>query len=323
MFPVWERRDREACEKGNMEAMKESEGIFVSLVHHSARPTSEFLWKLAHDTNRDPSHGWQRFEKLVLRAVESARNPLVPGMSLSVNLANAAEHAREGEERRLSGLRRDLDAFMIEVLKRLPQTVRGFKDGVRGCSRLFEPDGSKEKPIGRKGPLRLSFSRRQQMENICASPLVMDYLSNRFTCGLPNLRDTDGFLRNEEELRQLAHTSDDSVSPILCIDPTLWRWSQGGLWDEGSPALTLLPGAQFIIVGLLVIPRSYYRVPVMRMAMDFVVYVAMLVAFFRWVLLHEDGPVTIGESLFAVYIVVSIVYRRNYSSHYIVQVLLV
>lgn len=61
----------------------------------------------------------------------------------------------------------------------------------------------------------------------------------------------------------------------------------------------------------------------MRMAMDFVVYVAMLVAFFRWVLLHEDGPVTIGESLFAVYIVVSIVYRRNYSSHYIVQVLLV
>ena len=147
------------------------------------------------------------------------------------------------------------------------------------------------------------------MEDLCAVPLVMDYLSNRFTCGLPDLRDTDGILRNEEELRQLASVGDDSLNPSLCIaDPSILGWSQGVPLGEGSPALTVLPGAQFTVIGLLAKPCSYYRVPAMRMAMDFVVYLLMLVAFFNWVLLHEDGPMTIGESLFSFYTVVSLFY---------------
>ena len=155
----------------------------------------------------------------------------------------------------------------------------------------------------------MSFKRKQQMENICAVPLVMDYLSNRFTCGLPDLRDTDGVLRNEDDLRQLARISDNSMSPNLCVgDPKIWGWCQGVPLEKGSSALTVLPGAQFTIIGLLAKPRSYYRVPAMRMAMDFVVYLLMLVAFFNWVLLHEDGPMTIGESLFSFYTVVSLFY---------------
>ena len=147
------------------------------------------------------------------------------------------------------------------------------------------------------------------MEDFCGVPLVMDYLSNRFTCGLPDLRDTDGVLRNEEELRQLASVGDDSLNPSLCIaDPSILGWSQGVPLGEGSPALTVLPGAQFIIVGLLVIPRSYYRVPAMRMAIDFVMHLVMLAAFYRWVLLHEDETVTFGESLFAIYILVNSVF---------------
>ena len=285
--------------------MRDSKKIFSGLIHCSARPAPEFLQKLAHDTRKDSSHGWERFAELVLLAVESATNPLIQGMSLSVSLADAAERAREGEKRRLVDLRQSLDDFMMEVLERLPQTVRGFQDGVGGCSRLLEPEGSREKPIGRLGPLAMSFRRKQQMEDFCAVPLVMDYLSYRFTCGLPDLRDSDGVLRNEEELRQLANTSDDPMSPNLCIgDPNRWGWCQGVPLEDGSPALTVLPGAQFTIIGLLVKPRGYYMVPVMRMTMDFVVYLAMLAAFFNWVLLHDDGPMTIMETLFAFYIVV-------------------
>ena len=286
--------------------MRESKAIFSDLIHCSARPAPEFLQQLAHDTKKDPIHGWKRFAELVLLAVESATNPLVQGMSLSVALADAAERAREGEKRRLVDLRRSIDDFMMEVLERLPQTVRGFKDGVGGCSRLLEPEGSRGKLIGRPGPLVLSFGRRQQMEDLCAVPLVMDYLSNRFTCGLPDFKDTDGILRNEDELRQLFSASDDPMSPSLCVgDPKLWGWCQGTPLEDGSPALTVLPGAQFTIIGLLVKPCSYYRVPAMRMAMDFVVYLVMIAAFFNWVLLHRDGPMTIGEILFAFYIVVS------------------
>ena len=315
-FPVWHQRYSNSYENGANAAVKEAEEIFLDLLHHSAYPTSEFLQRLAHGTK----DGWERFEKLVLMSVESAKNPLVPGMALSVALAEAAERAREGGERRLSDLRRKLDDYMKEILERLPQTVRGFNNGIRGCSSLFEPEGSRVNPIARPGPLQLAFSRRKHMKDLCDIPLVMDYLSNRFTCGLPDLGDKKGILRNKEELDMLAQSSDDPSNPSLIIGNTdnedvallrilpgpteQWRWFQG-ITVEGEPSMTVLPGAQFAIVGLLAKPREYYRVPTMRMAMDFVVYLLMLAAFYKWVLLHEDGPVTFGEMLFVCYVLVS------------------
>ena len=158
------------------------------------------------------------------------------------------------------------------------------------------------------------------MENLCAVPLVMDYLSNRFTCGLPDLGDTNRILRNDDELEILAHSGDDPTNRSLCIgdpeiDDNLWSLFQG-VPVENIPALTVLPGAQFVITGLLTKNQSYYRVPVMRMAMDFVVYLVMLVAYYSWVLLYEDGPVTLGEVLFACYVLVSleIFLLRSYST---------
>ena len=148
------------------------------------------------------------------------------------------------------------------------------------------------------------------MENLCAIPLVMDYLSNRFTCGLPDLGDRNGILRNGYELLMLVHSGDDPTNRSLCIgDPEnycnrSWRLFQGIPWWD-IPALTVLPGAQFVITGLLTKSRSYYRVPVMRMAMDFVVYLVMLAAYYNLVLLHEDGPVTVGEVMFTCYVLVS------------------
>ena len=77
-------------------------------------------------------------------------------------------------------------------------------------------------------------------------------------------------------------------------------WVQGA--NASRPSLTILPGAQLIISGILANPNSYYRVPALRMALDFVVYIMMLAAYSAWVLkemLHEDGPLTVGEIIFA------------------------
>ena len=81
-------------------------------------------------------------------------------------------------------------------------------------------------------------------------------------------------------------------------------WVQGA--NASRPSLTILPGAQFIIAGILAKPNSYYRVvPALRMALDFVVYIMMLAVYSAWVLLHKDGALTVGESIFACYVLVS------------------
>ena len=72
-FSEWEERDREAREQSNWGTIRESDAILFSFVQHSARPTSKFLQQLAHDTKKD---AWERFARLVFRAVESAKNPL-------------------------------------------------------------------------------------------------------------------------------------------------------------------------------------------------------------------------------------------------------
>ena len=80
-------------------------------------------------------------------------------------------------------------------------------------------------------------------------------------------------------------------------------WVQGA--NASRPSLTILPGAQFIIAGILAKPNSYYKVPASRMALDFVVYTMMLAVYSFWVLLHKDGPLTVGEIVFACYVLVS------------------
>ena len=83
-----------------------------------------------------------------------------------------------------------------------------------------------------------------------------------------------------------------------------YGWVQGANAINSRPSLTILPGAQLIISGIHAKPNSYYRVPALRMALDFEVYIMMLAAYSAWVLLHEDGPLTVGEiksSLLATY----------------------
>ena len=108
----------------------------------------------------------------------------------------------------------------------------------------------------------------------------------------------------------LGYTQDSDGRHVFDRDPFGESWIsflRGVL--QGADAqyliLTFLPGAQFIIAGLLAKPNVYYRVPAMRMAMDFVVYIMMLAFYSFCVLLHEDGPLTTAEIFFASYVLVS------------------
>lgn len=66
----------------------------------------------------------------------------------------------------------------------------------------------------------------------------------------------------------------------------------------GIPVVGQCPGLQFIITGIVVKPNIYYHVPVLRMALEFVVYVAMLSVFSSSVLLYPDGELKPVEVIF-------------------------
>lgn len=140
-----------------------------------------------------------------LDEVVSARNPLVPGFHLSVTLASAAEKAfEEGERRKLIGLQESVNALLLEILERLPQTVRGFEENMDGCAAVFKPEGSTKNLTFRPGPLRVVLEARQQMETFCTMPLITNFLSHRFTRGLPDLWDTGDVLRDRVQLKGLT-----------------------------------------------------------------------------------------------------------------------
>ena len=307
---------------------------------HSARPTKQFLQRISQDITDGEENVWQIFTERVLSELESATNPLIPGMNVSVALAIAAKGAREGEQRILLSFKNTVDNYVLKVLEWLPQTVRGCKNGMSQCSALFEPEGPWSNLQGRPGPLRVAFERRQQTKSLCAVPLVMDYLSQRFTKGLPNMRDSGRVLQDKAELIRLAGAAvEDGHDFVIgdtpdCAPPEIegnfpnaqlvrrpsrklnrhnsGDFKESGLlrvWLQGAnasrPSLTFLPGLQFIVAGLVAKPNSYYEVPALRMVLDFVVYIIMVSTYVVWVLLPDDEPLTIGEIVFAVYNLVS------------------
>ena len=325
----WAYRYQQAREYERAREIPICKKILSMLFRHSAYPRDTFFQRIAHDVTGAEEREWQHFTELVLSGVESAENHLVPGMAVSVALAEAAERAREGEHRIFSSLQERVDSVMLKILERLPQTVRGFEQGMSQCSALFKPGGPRNDPCGRPGPPRIGFGRRAQTKTLCAVPLLMDYLYRRFMNGLPDMRYSGHVLQNVEELQSLAegeggnsfilgdtlgevdryplghesarHLFDNALNrppPGDFKDVGFFRvWLQGA--NASRPSLTILPGAQFIITGILPKPNSCYRVPAFRMALDFVVYNMMLAAYSSWVLLHEGGPLTSVEIIFA------------------------
>ncbi|CAM9247314.1 unnamed protein product [Scytosiphon promiscuus] len=286
----------------------------------------------------------ERIRTCFLETVASVENPFVPGVTLSVALAKAANVAPEGERRKLLSLQQKLDSLLLEILERLPSTVEGFDGYMAGCSAVFEPEVPTGYSRGSPGPLRMMLQERGHMETFCTQPLIVDFLTRRFTHGLPDLLDTKRVLSDDREVDALAiggirspeyeslsesqrqredelrlersliiDAEDRSIfvdlmgkNNVLDMLLSPCRMLQGVRFNSDNPltSLSLLPGAQFLTAGLVAMPDAYYMVPAMRMGLDFAVYLGMLALFSVVILSHDDGPLTTEEILFAVYLLV-------------------
>lgn len=278
-----------------------------SIIASSARPTTSALTKLSRALE-------DSFKTTCLRAVTVADNPFVSGTILATTVTAAATMSPEGEKRKLYDLRMAVDALLLEVFERLPQTVRGFGGG-SACCEVLEPrikgteTAESEKligySIGNKGPLTLMFEKGETRDTYSSVPLIIDFMSYRFTQGLPDLRDTYGVVKDRKE-----HGADANKAKVL--SPIDWFTIKGFRKilrgdDAEVPSLTMLPGAQYVVAGLVGRPNDFYEVPAMRLALDFVVYVAMATALSFLVLFQRrEGALSWEEGAFGtVFILVS------------------
>ena len=281
--------------------------ILSSLMANSARPSASDLKELSHFYASG-----NLFKNCCLRAVTSAANPFIPGLTLSIRLGEAATLASEGEKRTIAETKSSIDELLREIFERLPHTVRGFEDeeGMDACAGIFEPGptSTKGELRGLGGPLDMIISQERQLEMFCKVPLVMDFLSSKFTMGLPDPIDTAGLLKNKNQLRYLEENGlfrDESQNRRFDAGQLLPRVAvallQGvdpvALSPEtlDPPSLTFMPGAQFIVAGMVAAPTDYYEVPAMRMLLDFVVYVGMVALLSFFVLFHSTAGSIPGD----------------------------
>lgn len=324
-------------------SLEDYEIIWSWLLNHSVRPSFDDLTNLKQLAGAvDPSpDDW--FDSWCLNTVASADNPFIPGITLSVLLSEGAERASEGDRRIMLSLHEKVNTLLLEVLERLPNTVRGFPGGMEGCSAMFEPEGQTQDPRYLPGPLREMLQKRRQMEVFCSAPLVMDFLSLVFKKGLPDLRDTNNLRANGNELRYLCGSGHESLvlNQSRIRDGSDDGFHLGCFLQGTQPtigksdllpgkATTVLPGVQFIAAGVVAKPCSYYHVPALRMVLDFLVYAGMLVFFCVLVLLFEEGEaineeeavvyeqaaITWQEIAFAVYTSVSPATTTSYSGRH-------
>lgn len=301
-----------ACLKGH-----NMDGISV-LFAYGAEVTSKDLIDLA-EAKRDAQG---QLKDCFLGSVSSVDNPFIPGMTLLVALEDAAQRARDEEERSLSALQEKLEDLLLEVLERLPPSIRRFPGGLDGCMAVFEPETVGIRAADFRGPLKLAFQERQFTETICISPLVFECMSNTFVAGLPDFRDDDDLLGLENfgdgSSSNLKRSRRHSLRKEMLATSLLGKLMQGLDLDSARDVKasmlfkkwdnllgdTLLPGAQFILVGVVTRPMAYYKVPSVRMALDFVVHVFMLVVFTIVVVEKNDGYTSSSELLLVFHVTV-------------------
>lgn len=257
----------------------------------------------------------------------SSKNPFVPGLTLSVAFSRAAKNAPDGERRNLLSLQQTVDNFLLEVLERLPQTVLGCSGRRINCPALFEPV-SLEKALN---PLQMMIDKREQRLVFCEVSLVMDYLSLQFTRGnveMTNLATINDQYFSDGSSSDESSSDESSSDEPSCLDGSSSDVSSTvhprkrrellhlhhplgllqGTDDDfpglaGIPIVGRCPELQRITAGIAARPDQYYRVPMLRMALDFVVYLAML-AVFSVVLVNTDVDLTFAEIVFIVSFVV-------------------
>eukprot|EP00903_Cladosiphon_okamuranus_P011810 g11098.t1 len=249
-------------------------------------------------------------------------NPFPAGSHLSVAIENALDSASAAERRALSGLQETLDDVLVEVLERLPRAVAEFPGGVNGCAVIFEPEIAGTRGENYRGPVRLALSEKKWGQTFCASPLVFEYISHKFTAGLPDLKDTGNLLGKAAGAHSgsPAEGRDFLYSTQMVANSVLGRMMQGsGLMEWGSESTrrprdwdrilggTLLPGAQFIAIGVLTRPKSYYKVPALRMLLDFCAHLLVLSLYTTVALRDHDVEVTVAEMVLKFYILAELV----------------
>ncbi|CAM9349916.1 unnamed protein product, partial [Hapterophycus canaliculatus] len=167
-----------------------------------------------------------------------------------------------------------------------------------------------------QGPLSVALTHRQQMETYCTTPLVLDYMAWKFTKGLPSLNDREGILLNNKSFTEPGQTlyGDGMIAEgrVLFFGMALQR----GYGEGTLSSITYLPGARFIIAGMLSRPHSYYKVPALRMVLDLATYL-FIMAIFGLVILHDNESFSDwAEVVFTLYILAAILteFREIYEN---------
>lgn len=250
------------------------EGMAV-LIAYGADPPQQDLIHLSY------VHTSDHLKDCFLEALTRVDNPFIPGLTLSVALGKAVKEARGDQRLLLSSIRQQVDDFLAEVLERLPQAVRFFTGGFRGCAEVFEPTSTRARPADFVGPLQWALQDEHYADKLCTVPIIADYISHKFVSDLPNILDTDSVFdvpcarkreqqenlqraglvansalgRSMQGLRQPSVGSDATHDGTHLTTPFVEGW-----WDTVCGSYILLPGLQFIVVGLVSKPYSYYKV---------------------------------------------------------------
>lgn len=177
---------------------------------------------------------------------------------------------------------------------------------------LFEPETTNAQVTDEEGPLSLALACAGRIVTFATTPLGMDYMFTKFTRGLPSPRDAAHVLVLEApHLDPREEAKGQESLTALCDGSWLgWVFGVAGRALVGNTVcgLTLFPGVHFIATGVVAMPNSYYKVPVMRMVLDLLVYLAVLVFFTKEALFHENGALTKGE---IAYLFVVVVRKKN------------
>lgn len=272
------------------------------LLQHGTKPTAADLINLSRAVN------FEEVDECFFWAVACASNAFIPSLNLSFALDAAIEEARESERKVLSQLKREVDDLLADITSRLPKTVRGVSGGMAVCAALFEPNVRGARDVDDGGPLCAALHCTHRIVTFATTPLGMDYMVQKFTRGLPGLRNEDRVVMLEtahfdprEEGK--GHESLTALSEGSHLGRALTAVGRG-LAEQSLSRMTRFPGAHFITTGVVAMPNSYYKVPAVRMIFELLLYVGVLTLFVKEVLFLEDEPVEPGEVAFAAWALV-------------------
>lgn len=284
--------------------------ILCLLLKNGARPKTRHLMNLWEErelisSSDKPLDIFRGKFRALMRSVD---NPFIPGINLAVKMHEASKRmVSDGDRKAFGILKRDVLDFLLEILERLPNTVRDCGEkGLETCRCLFEPPTAEFSSSGFKGPLGIALQHRPTMEELCTKPLVLDFISRRFNDNL--LVDYSSLRRRS--FRQDTGWSDESGDSTQDRDfkRNGEKHGKGTIdLDSDKPRYEWLPSGfvQHAAKRILKNP-DHDQIPVCRMMFDFQAYVAMVVLFNLYVRVGADGTPGVVEIVLLIFVLVSI-----------------